>query len=325
MKIVVLGTRGFPNVQGGIERHCEELYTRLSIMGCRIKVYARKGYVGSRPVKYKGVHILPIWAPRIKSLEAVIHTLFGVLHVGLHRSTFDIVHIHAVGPSLVVPLVRLLGLKVIVTNHGPDYDRQKWGRFAKNMLVMGEILGTRFASNVIAISQHINKNLEIKYKRDSFYIPNGVTLPEKIPSGHALLQYGLKADQYILAVGRFVPEKGFHDLCDAFKQVDTDWKLVIAGEADHESEYSRSLIKNAKEDPRIVLTGRIGGEVLSEIYSNAGLFILPSYHEGLPITILEAMSYDLPVLSSNIPANRELVKNENCTFPSGDIPAMQKK
>lgn len=320
-----MGTRGFPNVQGGVERHCEELYPRLVSMGCRVRVYARKGYVGPQTTYYRGVEIFPLWAPRKKSLEAIIHTFLGILHLAFHRKEFDLLHIHAIGPSLLTPVARLLGLKIVVTNQGPDYDRQKWGYTAKAALRFGEFLGTRFASKVIAVSRHIKETLEKRYGREIYFIPNGAAVPNKVSPGPALKKYGLEKGRYILAVGRLVPEKGFHDLLDAFAGIDTDWRLVIAGGADHEDSYSAMIRKKAEKDSRVVATGFISGATLAEVYSNAGFLILPSYHEGLPLTILEAMSYGLPILASGIPANMELVTDKSWTFPPGDIATMRNK
>lgn len=324
LRIAVIGTRGFPGLQGGVEKHCEELYPRLAKLGCRVRVYARKCYVGERK-NHKGVDVYPLWAPQKKSIEAIVHTFFAVLHAGLNRKHFDIVHIHAIGPSIFTPLARMFGFKVIVTNHGPDYDRQKWGVFAKTVLRLGEYAGSRFATRLISVSKHIKKTIEQRYDRQSHYIPNGVTIQPYTPPGAVMGKYGLKKGGYVLAVGRLVPEKGFHDLLLAFAGIDTSWKLVIAGGADHEDEYSRGLREKAAHDSRVVLTGFITGGALSEIYSNAGFLVLPSYHEGLPITILEAMSCNLPVLASRIPANMELLTNEELSFMPGDIVAMKEK
>jgi glycosyltransferase involved in cell wall biosynthesis len=238
---------------------------------------------------------------------------------------YDIVHIHAIGPSLLVPLARVLGLKVVVTNHGHDYARQKWGAFAKAVLKLGEKFGTRFASSVIAVSRPIQRALKERYGRDSQYIPNGIVIPEKIPPGNALAQYGLHPGRYVLAVGRLVPEKGLHDLVKVFNGLSTDWNLVIAGDADHEDDYSLSLKKLSSSNPKIVMTGFIKGDTLGEIFSNAGIFVLPSYHEGLPIVLLEAMSYDLPCLVSGIPANLEIVSDERSVFAPGDVGALSDK
>ena len=322
IKVAVIGTRGFPGVQGGVESHCQELFPRIVSLGCDVTVFGRKGYVSDAETNYKGVKIVPVWTPRKKSLEAIIHTFLCVLSVALRRSKYDLVHIHAIGPSLLVPIARLMGLKVVATNHGPDYDRLKWGNVAKRMLRLGESAGARYSPELIAVSRHIQGLIKKKYNRDCTYIPNGIDFPEKLPPDKIISKYGLTSGQYIFAVGRLVPEKGFHDLIEAFKRLSPDlsgdWRLVIAGDADHEDEYSRNLKVMASKDQQVIMTGFIKGDVLRELYSNAGLFVLPSYHEGLPIVALEAMSYGLPVLVSAIPANMELVSAED-TFKPGDI------
>ncbi|MHB8173816.1 MAG: glycosyltransferase family 4 protein [Nitrospirota bacterium] len=324
-RIAVLGTRGFPEVQGGIEKHCENLYPRLVSLGCRVRVYARRGYVPPRHYCYKGVEVFPIWAPKMKSLEAVCHSLLGALRIVFDRKMFDVVHIHALGPSLVTPLVRLCGLKVVVTNHGPDYNREKWGALAKSALRMGEMLGTKYSSEVIAVSKTIKKNLQTRYGREVHYIPNGIGVSQPIQPGAYLEKLGVKPHKYVLAVARFVPEKGLHDLLKAFKGVDTDWKLVLAGDADHEDNYSVQLKKMAAEDTRVVTTGVIKGDTLREVYSNAGCFVLPSYHEGLPIVLLEALGYGLKILCSSIPPNMEIMDDEEALFPPGDIETLRER
>lgn len=324
LHIAVLGLRGIPNVQGGIETHCRALYPKLAARGHRVTVFARKGYVPSEAYTFQGVHVVPLWTVRTRSFEAILHSLRGVIYVAIHRRYFDLLHIHGIGPSLVIPIARLIGIPVVMTHHGPDYDRQKWGGLARRMLRFGEAAAARFATEVIAVSKHIRSHLNAKFNREVAYIPNGVDLPEIIPPGEFLGKHRLEPRRYVLAVGRFVPEKGFHDLLTAFRGLDTDWKLAIAGDADHEDEYSRSLRLQASEDPRVVLTGYIRGEELKESYSNAGLFVLPSYHEGLPIVLLEAMSYGLPVIVSDIPANRELAEADE-TFNAGDVDDLRNK
>lgn len=297
---------------GGIENHCQELYPRLVKKGCNVVVLARKGYVRETLYSYLGVQVKPLWAPRVKSIEAFLHTFLGVFWVLAHKEKFDIVHIHAIGPSLFSYFVRRLGFKLVTTNHGPDYDRKKWGLFAKSVLKKGEKIGAKNSNIVIAVSKNIKKRLSEKFNQNIVYIPNGVNIPNPEPASSTLKKFGLVSGHYFLSVGRLVPEKGFHDLIEAFRQIQTDWQLVIVGDADHEDKYSIDL-KNATAKIRnVVLTGFQTGKALSEIYSNAGLFILPSYHEGLPIVALEAMSYRLPILLSDIDANKE------CAFP-GEI------
>ena len=324
MNIAVIGFRGIPDVQGGIEKHCQELYPRIAGINGRVTVVGRKGYVRPCPYDYKSTRVIPIWFPRSKSLETMIHTGLCCVWLLTNFRRFDMVHIHAIGPSLYTPVLRLLGFKVIVTNHGPEYNRQKWGMLAKHVLKISEYIGSKTADKIIAVSPQIQEDLKKNCGVDAYYIPNGVNRPDIIPSGETLLRFGLNTKRYILCVGRQVPEKGFHDLIAAFRKVPTDWKLVMVGSADHEDHYSRSLKVKASGSKKIVMTGFQKGKALGELYSNAGLFILPSYHEGHPIVALEAMSYDLPILLSDIPANMEIASAGEL-FPVGDVDALKEK
>lgn len=304
MKIVVIGTRGIPNILGGVETHCEELYPRIVAMGHDVTIVRRTPYVeaNNKISEYKGVKLIDVYAPRKKSVEAIIHTFLAVIKArGLKP---DVLHVHAIGPAIMVPFARLIGMKVVMTNHGPDYDRQKWGRLAKFVLKAGEYFGTKFSNRVIVISNVIANILKTRYNRcDTDLIFNGVNKPKKSANVDFLQSKGILPGKYILALGRFVKEKGFHDLIEAYKRLgDCGYQLVIAGDADHEDEYSRTLKKQAA-DVGVILTGFIKGENLNQIMSNAALFAMPSYHEGLPIALLEAMSYNIDALVSDIPAN----------------------
>ena len=321
MKIVVLGTRGIPDIQGGVETHCQELYPRLVKLGCQVTLFTRKKYANKNLKQFKGVKLIHLPHPKSKSLEAIVHTFIGIIYARFLNP--DILHIHAIGPSLMAPLAKLIGLKVVITNHGPDYDRQKWGKLAKRMLLLGERLGTKYANKIIVISNTIKNILETKYNRsDLVLIPNGVTLPQKSKDINYITSLGLRKNKYIIAVGRFVPEKGFHDLIRAYLNLNLDYKLVLVGDADHETEYSLSLKEMAKHN-EVILTGFIKGKKLIEIYSHARLFVMPSYHEGLPLALLEAMSYNLNVLVSNIPANKELNLNKGSYFIVGNVPQLR--
>ncbi|OQY42454.1 MAG: hypothetical protein B6240_13910 [Desulfobacteraceae bacterium 4572_87] len=325
LRIAVLGLRGFPGVQGGIERHCQELYPRLAELGCDITLFARKSYVPQpHPYTYKNVKIIPLWAPRMKNLEAICHTAIGIFRLSKHPNDYDILHIHGIGPSLLAYPASHMNFRLVITHHGPDYKRLKWGAFAKTMLRRGERLGAKHAYLIIAVSKHIKTLLLDKYDSYAAYIPNGVTIPKAIPPGPVLSNFGLSPGRYFLAVGRLVPEKGFHDLLNAYERSNTDWKLVIVGDADHEDYYSKRLKKGAKNVDGVVMTGFQTGEALAELYSNAGLFVLPSYHEGLPIAGLEAMGCNLPILLSDIPSNKELAFREE-TFSVGDIEALSQR
>ncbi len=323
MKIVVTGTRGIPAIPGGVETHCEELYPRIAAMGHDVTVIRRKPYVtDSNAVSYNGVNLVDLYTPKKKSLEAAIHTFLAV--VKARRMNPDLVHIHAVGPSIMVPVARLLGLKVVMTNHGPDYNRQKWGKMAKTVIRLGEKWGTKYSTRVIAISKAIARSLADNYGRtDTALIYNGVNTPVKSVRTDYIESLGLRpGDKYFLTVGRFVKEKGFHDLIDAFTAAGIkDYKLVIAGDSDHPDSYSESLKQKAKEAGAI-LTGFIKGEKLNQVFTNASVFVLPSYHEGLPISLLEAMSYNIDVAVSDIEANKlDCLKPDNF-FPVGDVNAL---
>jgi glycosyltransferase involved in cell wall biosynthesis len=307
-----------------VEKHCQQLYPRIVERGHEVILSTRSCYVREKIPQWQGVTLVHNFAPRRKSLEAIVHTFNGLMAARRHRP--NILHIHAVGPSLLTPLARLLGFRVVVTNHGPDYDRQKWGKLARGALRMGEICGCRFADEVIAISEVIAENLRRKYRRESNLIYNGVEVQTVSDRHDYLGAHGITPGRYVLCVARFVPEKGLHDLIAAFRILpDRDCQLVIAGDADHETPYSRKLREMASADERIVLTGYITGEDLRQVFSHASLFVLPSYHEGLPIALLEAMSYGLPVLVSDIPAHLEVGLEQDRYFACGKVEHLKER
>ncbi|MDR2916068.1 MAG: glycosyltransferase family 4 protein [Tannerella sp.] len=318
IKIVVTGTRGIPNILGGVETHCEELFPRMAERGYDVTVIRRKNYVKDQLVSYKGVSLFDIPNNKKKSFEAILHT-FRAIWAAKRKFRTDIVHIHAVGPAILTPFARLLGMKVVFTHHGPDYDREKWGKAAKFMLRFGERMGCTFANEVIVISNVINDIIKQKYgRKDAHLIYNGVSAPIIADNTTYLNELGIEAHKYIFAMGRFVPEKNFHLLIKAFLSLNqSGYKLVIAGDADIEDDYSRNLKSSANKNG-IVLTGFIKGVKLQTLLSYAGLFVIPSSHEGLPISLLEAMSYGLPVLASDIPANKEVNLPSSCYFRYND-------
>lgn len=317
MKIFVTGTRGVPNIPGGVERHCENLYPKICRLGAQVQLSRRTPYITESLKQWQGLWLHDIYSPRMKSLEAIVHTALSVYRAW--RCGADLVHIHAIGPALVVPFARLLGLKVVVTNHGPDYDRQKWGKSAKLILRLGEYLGCRFANEVIVISEHIRSIVKQRCQRDSHLIYNGVPLPKLSDSSDYIESLSLRKQGYILAVSRLVPEKGLHDLIDAFERMDGCVKLVIAGDSDYADNYSRSIKARAKRNSNIIMPGYVSGCNLNQLFTHARLFVMPSYHEGLPIALLEALSYGLPVVISDIPANMEVGLALDSYFPKGDV------
>lgn len=305
MKLFVAGTRGVPNIMGGVETHCEELFPRIVAKGIEVHLIRRKRYVHDTLKEYKGIHLIDIVAPKKKAFEAIVHTFLAVWQA--KRLHADLIHIHAIGPALMVPLARLLGLKVVFTHHGPDYERAKWGKLAKTFLKLGERWGCRYAHEVIVISQVIQDLIADKYgRKDTHLIHNGVVAPDYIEDTAYLEELGIEKGNYILSVGRFVPEKNYHQLIRCFSSVTTGMcRLVLAGDANIEDSYSRNLKQMAKVN-NVVLTGFIKGKKLHALLTHAKCFVLPSSHEGLPIALLEAMAYRLPIIASNIPANIEV-------------------
>lgn len=329
MKIVVTGTRGIPNIMGGVETHCEELFPRIAKRGFDITVIRRTNYVKDDQKEWKGVKLVNIDSPKKKSFEAIIHTFRAINEA--KRLKADILHIHAIGPALLVPYAKMLGMNVVFTHHGPDYDRDKWGFAAKTMLKLGERMGCMFADEVIVISDVIRNLIKRKYNRTSHVhlIYNGVSQPEICDYPEYFKELGIEKGKYILGMCRFVPEKNLHHLIEAYVKAkeqnpDTDIKLVLAGDTDFEDDYSRNLKEMARKNG-VVLTGFIKGKKLHSLLTNCLCYCLPSSHEGLPIALLEAMSYGVKVIVSDIPANKEVGLPESDYFPVGNVDALAKK
>ena len=336
MKIVVTGTRGIPDIMGGVETHCEELFPRIAAMGEDVTVIRRKSYAQDTLTEWKGVKLVDVETPKKKSFEAIIHTFRAINKA--KRMGADIVHIHAIGPALLVPYAKMLGMKVVFTHHGPDYDRDKWGFAAKTMLKLGERMGCRFADHVIVISDVIRRLIAERCGRTEHVhlVYNGVPEPEICDYPEYFEELGIEKGKYVLGMCRFVPEKHLHDLVSAYAQIKvpaeraenaeraSGIKLVLAGDADFEDDYSRGLKELARKNG-VVLTGFVRGRKLHSLLSNALCYSLPSSHEGLPIALLEAMSYRLPVITSAISANLEVGLDEECYHGVGDVEALAKK
>lgn len=327
MKIVVTGTRGIPNIQGGVETHCEKLYPILAEKGIDITVVRRKNYVipQNKFTVYKGVNLKDLYAPNSKNLEAIIHTFLSIIYAKKIKS--EIIHIHNIGPAILIPLAKILGLKVVVTYHSQNYLHQKWGFIARLLIKLGEYLTANFSDYIIYISNNSKEFIQKKYKRNHNVkvIYNGVDIPIITNDTSYINSLGLNKNKYIVAIGRFVKDKGFHNLIIAYSKLkDKNYRLVIAGDADIEDEYSIYLKRLAKEH-NVILTGFIKGDKLNELMSNAVLFVLPSFHEGLPIALLEAMSYNLDVLVSKIPANIEIGLESLDYFEPKDIDELTNK
>jgi glycosyltransferase involved in cell wall biosynthesis len=314
----MIGHRGIPATYGGVERHVEELATRLVSLGFEVYVYCRSNY--TPPMKdFRGVRLVRLPTINQKHVEMIFHTFLCVLHLLVRR--VDVIHVHSVDPALLTRLAQLGG-KVVVTSHGQAYRREKWGRFAKAMSQWAERVFTRYADGAISVSKTLRKYYGDKYGREVTYIPNGVNLVE--PSGwDEVEKLGLAPGGYVLYVGRLVPTKGAHMVIEALQGIETDVKLAIAGGSSHTSEYVDRLRKH--ENDRVRLLDYQYGVALQQLYENCRLFVLPSEIEGLPITLLEAMSYGRPILFSDIPENMEAAEGVGVSFRSGDIDDLREK
>ena len=318
-EIFIFGFRGFPKVQGGIEKHVSELAPRLAANGLPITACFRSPYTSADcGSEWKGVRLCRLWTPKSTYFETIVHSIICAVVACYRRPA--LVHIHGIGPALVTPLVRLFGLPVVVTHHGADYDREKWGTMARLILRWGEAAGMKYANRRIVISRSIQSQVRAKYRKECEVIPNGVFLPE-LPAGKDRVEtLGLEPGRYVLLVGRLVPEKRHLDAVRAFAlSRPPGWKLVVVGQADHASGYADDLAREAALNPNVVMAGLRTGEDLHQLYAHAGLFVLPSSHEGLPIVLLEALSYGVQVLASDIPANREVVDDAARLFRMGDV------
>lgn len=333
MKIVVTGTRGIPNIMGGVETHCEELFPRIVKRGFDVTMIRRKSYVRDSLTEWRGVKLVDIETPKKKSFEAIIHTFRAINEA--KRLGADILHVHAIGPALLVPYAKMLGMKVVFTHHGPDYDRDKWGTAAKAVLKLGERMGCMFADEVIVISDVIRELIKNKYGRTQnvHLIYNGVSQPEVCDYPEYFEELCIEKGKYILGMCRFVPEKNLHHLVSAYAQIkneelrikkDSGIKLVLAGDTDFEDDYSLGLKEMARKNG-VVLTGFIKGRKLHSLLTNCRAYCLPSSHEGLPIALLEAMSYGVKVIVSDIPANKEVGLPDSDYFPVGNVDALVDK
>ncbi len=317
MKIFVFGTRGFPHIQGGVEKHCESLYSMLTDQ-FDITVFRRKPYLDQTGNNNSAITFIDLPSTRIKGFEAFFHSFLCALYCIVKRP--DMIHIHNIGPGMFIPLLKLFGLKIVLTYHSPNYEHDKWGFFSKNILRLSESLSTVFADRIIFVNQTRKEMFGQRIQNKSVVIPNGVSVVRKSDNIRYLTSLGLVSGKYILSVGRITQEKGFDYLIDAFIESHLiDYKLVIVGGSDHKTGYSDHLDSKIRNYPDIIMTGYLEGENLRQIYSHAALFVLPSYNEGFPLVLLEAMSYQLPILASDISANRLVNLDETAYFEVGNV------
>lgn len=322
IRVAMLGLRGFPDVQGGVEKHAEKLCCALVDLGCEVEAFVRSGYVArERPARWRDIKLTRLWAPRISGAEAFVHTFLGVLRAA--RTRPDVLHIHAIGPAFFTPLARALGLRVVVTCHSRNYEHKKWGLVAQRILRFGERVGMTFANGRIAVADSLGRDLSRRYRVPVAVIPNGIDQPRLTRSTKTLRAFGLTANRYVLMVARIDEDKRQLDLIAAFAQLRLpEWKLALVGGADHAGAYARQVAEAAGMNPDVVVLGHQTGAALAELYTHAGIFVLPSRFEGQPIAVLEAASYGLPIVLSDIAAHRELALPRARYFAVGDVAAL---
>ncbi len=311
MKIAIIGSKGLPAVFGGIERHVEEIGKRLVCKGHEITIFGRTPF--SERAEHLGMQIEVVPSIPTKNLDTATTSFLSSLKIFFND--YDIVHFHGIGPSIFSGLARLSGKKTVSTIHALDYRQQKWGKAAKYMLRLGEKCAVRHTDAAIAVSRLMKEQLTAKYDKEVSYIPNGATICNK-PEFRDSCGLGLEKEKYILTVGRFIVERGFHTLIDAFSRLDTGLKLVIVGDERFEREYADML--REKADSRVIFPGYISGDRLNELYAYCSFYVLPSIVEGLPISLIEAMSFSRPVLISDIPENLEVAGEVSLKFVRDD-------
>lgn len=326
----MLGHKRIPSREGGVEIVVEELSTRMAKLGHKVTCYNRSGHhVGGKEFdsemisEYYGVRIKKVFTVDKKGLAAMTSSFFGAVKATCGK--YNVVHFHAEGSCAMMWIPKLFGKKCIATIHGLDWQRSKWGGFATKYIKFGEKCAVKYADEIIVLSQGVKQYFCDNYKRETKFIPNGV---EKMPTVSAEKineKWGLNKDSYILYLGRIVPEKGVHYLIEAFKELNTDKKLVIAGGSSDTDTYMQQLIYQAKEDDRIIFTGFVQGEIMYELYSNAYIYVLPSDLEGMPLSLLEAMSYGNCCLTSDISECVEVVEDKAVLFKKGDTTALKDK
>lgn len=342
LKIAMLGHKRIPSREGGIEIVVEELATRMVALGHQVTCYNRKGHHVSGKkydtalqtsgfckkrnniqitkiirYEYKGINLVNVPTLNVRGFAAMSASVFAAIRAALGQ--YDVVHFHAEGPCAMLWLPKRCGKRCICTIHGLDWQRAKWGRLAKAYILLGERCAAKYADEIIVLSDGVRQYFKDTYNRETRFIPNGVSRPRIREADWIQQRFGLKKDSYILFLGRLVPEKGLRYLIDAFKKVRTHRRLVIAGGSSDTDSFADELKKSAKEDKRILFTGFVQGEVLDELYSNAFVYVLPSDVEGMPLSLLEAMSYGNCCLVSDIDECAAVVEDKALIFRKSDV------
>lgn len=326
----MLGQKRIPSREGGIEVVVEELCTRMVQQDHQVTCFNRGGhnvagkeYDLKKVKEYHGIVLKDVFTIDRRGLAAVSSSVSATIMAAL--GCYDVVHIHAEGPAFMCWLPKLFGKRIIVTVHGLDHQRAKWGKLASQYIMLGEKNAVKYADEIIVLSKNVQKYFMDTYQRKTQFIPNGISHKEKRKANLIKKKYDLDKDDYILYLGRIVPEKGIQYLINAFKQIKTNKKLVIAGGASDSDAFFSNLKNLAKEDERILFTGFVKGRLKHELYSNAYIYVLPSDLEGMPLSLLEAMAYGNCCLVSNIDECKEVVEDKAVVFEKSNTEDLKEK
>ncbi len=328
MKIAFIGHKRIPSNEGGVEKVVEQQATRMVERSHKVVAYNRGGhnvfgkeYDNKKRKEYKGIRIITV--PTTKGSSSVpIYSFLATMHAVFAR--YDCISYNASGSCAMIPLAKLFRLRTVALLHGIDSKRDKWGGFASKYLAFGEKMAAKKADVCLVLSENMRQYIKDTYGANSITFANGIDKP-KLLEPNAIREYGLEKNNYILSLGRIVPEKGIHYLIQTFRKCDTEKKLIIAGGAEANKEYYDSLREMAQGDDRIIFTGFVRGDTIAELYSNAYLFALPSNLEGMACALLEAMSFSNCCLVSDIPENTEVVEDRAEWFKKGDVEDLYNK
>ena len=320
MKIAMIGHKRVPSRIGGIEVVVGELASRMAALGHQVTIYNRR-VKEPRLRQWKGCRVVEVRTFANEKLNAFVYSFFATLRA--ITGGYDVIHFHAEGPSCMIALAKLFRKRCVSTIHGLDWQRAKWGRFASAYLMMGERQAARWADRLIVLSAEMSRYFQRTYGRQADFIPNGITRPQPRPAKVIGEKYGLTANGYLLFLARLTPEKGLHYLLEAYRELDTDLPLVVAGGLEPETPYINEIRAMAALDPRVKLTGFVEGAALEELYANCLLYILPSDVEGMAMSLLEAVSYAAPCLASDIPENQDIAPGLIRYFRRGDVDSLR--
>lgn len=330
LRIAMLGHKRVPSREGGVEVVVEELSARMVAMGHSVTCYNRRGHHVSgkehdreQTGAYKGIRIKTVPTIEKKGLAAMSASFFAAVRAAFGR--YDVVHFHAEGPCAMLWLPKLFGKRCVATIHGLDHQRAKWGRFASAYIMLGEKTAVKFADEIVVLSKAVQDYFTEHYQRETKFIPNGVNRPIIREAELITETFELRKDGYILFLGRLVPEKGIRYLIEAFREVKTDKKLVIAGGSSDTDVFRNEMMALAAGDERILFTGFVQGQMLEELYSNAYVYTLPSDLEGMPLSLLEAMSYGNCCVVSDIAECAEVVEDKAVLFRKSDVAELKAK